>query len=133
MTAQLAPPNRWPIVLYPLARILAEYAPGSTAQPWTWDDEELDILARECCCRSHQCESPSIGAAGHYQLKLEAHIRRHGVPGLVELGADGRVWDGNHRVVAARRLGISALRSLSRVPATARAQRGQPSDRHPSE
>lgn len=80
-----------------LERILAEYAPGSRAQPWTWDDEERDILQRVCCC---------CGEPGHYQLALEVLLREHGITQGVCLGSDGRVWDGHHRIVAARRLGI---------------------------
>lgn len=82
--------------------LLATYVPGSGDQPWTWDDEERYILARECLC---------CGRPGHYQLQLEAHIAAHGLTGWggVCLGTDGRVWDGHHRIVAARRLGIELI------------------------
>lgn len=82
-----------------LAMILARYAPGSQSR--TWDDEERDILARRCLC---------CGQAGHYQHQLEAYVADRGLNGMgVCLGDDGRVWDGNHRVVAARRLGIENI------------------------
>lgn len=102
------------IVTVPLAQIIERFAPGSRRAdpdggPWTWDHEEEDILARTCCCRSHECESPSPGPQGHYQKMLEAHISERAIPGGVDLGYDGRVWDGNHRIVAARRLGIEEV------------------------
>lgn len=84
----------------PLAKLLAEYQPGSYPPPWTWDDEERDLLARVCLC---------CGEAGHYQHQLEAHMREHGLDQGVCLGDDGRVWDGHHRIVAAKRLGIETI------------------------
>lgn len=92
-----------------LDTILINYRPGSHPPPWDWDDEERDLFHRTCCCCSHLCDSPSIGPEGHYQRQLEEHIVERGVPGYVLLGDDGRVWDGHHRVVAARRLGIDAI------------------------
>jgi hypothetical protein len=89
-----------------LDELLATYRPGSPPQAdaagWTWDDEERDILARVCLC----CDQP-----GHYQRQLEAHIAEHGLGddlGIC-LGTDGRVRDGHHRIVAARRLGIDRI------------------------
>ncbi len=99
----------------PLADLLANYVPGSQDQPWTWDDEERDILTRECLC---------CGQPGHYQLALERHIAAHGLTGLgVCLGTDGRVWDGHHRIVAARRLGIDAIPLESALDAEERFDR----------
>lgn len=80
--------------------LLAAYVPGSYAQPWTWDDEERELLANVCLC---------CGQPGHYQLALEAHLAEHGLTQGVCLGSDGRVWDGHHRIVAARRLGIDSI------------------------
>lgn len=84
----------------PLATLLAEYLPGSQPQPWSWDDEEIDILSRLCAC---------CGEPGHYQLQLEEYLRKHGLSQGVCLGPDGRVWDGHHRIVGARRLGITII------------------------
>lgn len=89
----------------PLAALLAEYAPGSPPpqghqQAWTWGDEEQDILTRECLC---------CGQPGHYQQMLEAHMTKHGLTEGVCLSSDGRVRDGHHRIVAARRLGIESI------------------------
>lgn len=83
-----------------LAEILENWVPGSYDQPWTWDDEEKEILSRVCLC----CNQP-----GHYQLQLEQYISEHGITQGVLLGNDGRVWDGHHRIVAARRLGIESV------------------------
>lgn len=80
-----------------LADLLAQYVPGSGK---TWDEEEAEILARRCIC----CDQP-----GHYQQQLEAHIAEHGLDQGVCLGDDGRVWDGHHRITAARRLGIEFI------------------------
>lgn len=80
----------------PLAVILNQYHPGS--RDWTWDDEERDLLTHPCWC----CEEP-----GHYQIRLEEHLRTVGrVEQGICLGNDGRIWDGHHRIVAARRLGF---------------------------
>lgn len=83
-----------------LEDLLASWVPGSYDQPWSWDDEERDILARECMC---------CGQPGHYQFALEAYLREHGITQGVCLGDDGRVWDGHHRIVAARRLGLTEV------------------------
>ncbi len=85
----------------PVASILRNFRPGSYDPPWTWDDEERDILGRECLC---------CGEPGHYQQALEEHLAAVGeVRQPVCLGPDGRVWDGHHRIVAARRLGFEYL------------------------
>lgn len=76
--------------------ITTRWRPGSAEPPWTWDDEARDLGERVCVCCNER---------GHYQQALEAHIAEHGMPALpVCLGNDGRVWDGHHRIVAARRL-----------------------------
>lgn len=102
----------------PLADLVVTYVPGSHRQPWTWDDEERDILQRQGCCASGECAWPERHieheVSGSYQLALEVHIRETGVVPFSEgneilLGHDGRVWDGHHRIVAARRLGIESL------------------------
>lgn len=83
----------------PLADLLAQYAPGSHDQPWTWDDEERELHAFP----DHE------GVAGGYQKRLEAYVATNGISQGVCLGNDGRVWDGHHRIVAARRLGIDTV------------------------
>lgn len=96
----------------PLAEILAKWLPGSRPQPHTWDDEERDILERVCLC----CDQP-----GHYQRQLEAFLaERGGIDQGICLGGDGRVWDGHHRIVAARRLGLDVLPLESSEDASAR-------------
>jgi hypothetical protein len=94
----------------PVERIISEWRPGS--QDWTWDDEQRDIAERVCCCRSHECESPSIGAEGHYQRQIVDKLRDEGEwwdAATILLGNDGRVWDGHHRILAAIELEIKML------------------------
>lgn len=82
-----------------LSALLAQFRPGSHHQPWAWEDEAREVLTRECLC---------CGEPGHYQRRLEAHIREHGLTEGVYLGRD-LVLDGNHRVVAAIHLGIAEI------------------------
>lgn len=79
-----------------LSYLLAHYRPGAAP---TWGEQEADILARICLC---------CGQPGHYQRMLEAHIEAHGLDQGILLG-DGRVRDGNHRVVAAGRLRLPSV------------------------
>lgn len=77
---------------------LTQYQPASADdREWTWDDETSDILHRECLC---------CGVVGHYQQQLETHLAGSEVIVGICVGPDGRVRDGHHRIVAARRLGI---------------------------
>lgn len=88
------------------------YRPArSKYEPWTWMDEERDIFTRECLC---------CGRIGHYQRELEAHIAVFGMGGLNIYLCDGVVQDGNHRVVAAIRLGIGWLPLEKEADAQAR-------------
>jgi hypothetical protein len=80
--------------------LLATHQPATRRRPWSWDDEERDLFARECLC---------CGEPGHYQRLLEAHMAEFGLTEGVYLGPDGRVRDGHHRIVAARRLGIEII------------------------
>jgi hypothetical protein len=80
-----------------LAAVLAAFTPGDQ---WSWDQEEADILSHPCVC--------VCGMPGCYQRRLEAFLAGVGrVEQGVYLGPDGRVWDGHHRIVAARRLGFA--------------------------
>lgn len=96
--------------MMPLADLMATHRPGTYPEPWTWEDEEREVFTRICLC---------CGEAGHYQRQLEAHLREHGLTQGVCLGPD-RVWDGHHRIVAARRLGITDIPLESRREADAR-------------
>lgn len=81
-----------------LADLVRDYTPGDE---WSWDEEERDILSHVCVC---------CGQPGHYQLALEDHLRAAGqIDQGVCLGSDGRIWDGHHRIVAARRLGFAHI------------------------
>ena len=93
-----------------LAVLLSKWMPNSR-NGWGWEEEEADILARYCLC---------CGERGHYQQQLEEWIAREGLTEGICLGENGRVWDGHHRIVAARRLGIRTVPLESRAEADAR-------------
>jgi hypothetical protein len=89
----------------PVATVLNKWLPGSSPQPWSWEDEEADIYARVCFC----CDQP-----GHYMHQLEERVRQEGIDfasafAPPELTTSGVVWDGHHRLVLARRLGIEHI------------------------
>jgi hypothetical protein len=93
------------LVVLPVATVLGRWLPGSSPQPWSWADEENDIYARVCMC----CEQP-----GHYMEQLEKRVRQEGIDfasafAPPELAASGVVWDGHHRLILARRLGIENI------------------------
>ena len=84
-----------------LADLLVNFIPGSHDGTWTWDDEERDILCRECIC---------CGEVGHFQSLLETHLRENGLTeGVCIDFNEHRVLDGHHRIIAARRLGITHI------------------------
>lgn len=86
--------DRVGLVRVPLAAVLEHYRPGSG--DWSWDEEGIDLDSRVCVC----CNQP-----GHYQAQIEDYLRGLGrVEQGICLGNDGRVWDGHHRIIAARRL-----------------------------
>lgn len=98
--------------------IQQQWRPGSQDPPWTWWDEERDLLSQPCpseSARQHGIDATCpLGdrcyGAGCYQRALEDHLRDLGrVEQPVCLGPDGRVWDGHHRIVAARRLGFYTI------------------------
>ncbi len=95
-----------------LEELLADYLPGHRNGEWTWEDEEHDISIRVCLC---------CGRRGHYQEQLEAYVEKHGLEGMgICLGEGGYVWDGHHRIIAAKHLGISVVPLESRYGADAR-------------
>lgn len=98
-------------VLVSLAWVLRTYRPG---RAHTWDMERAALLTFPCLCTPGQPFAPPADmpcpTPGHYQRKLEAHLASVGaVTQGVLLGRDGRVWDGNHRIVAARALGFDTI------------------------
>ena len=96
-----------------LAAILRDYVPGSKDQPWTWDDEEQDLHSHPCPTERARAQGVDVepcddGQPGCYQRRLEAFLAAEGrITQPVCLGPDGRVWDGHHRIVAAKRLGFA--------------------------
>lgn len=98
--------------------LLENYQPGSRGHDHTWDDEERELHEFRCICNSPTIDGitrPDLagdgcGIPGHYQKMLEDEIRKSGrIDSPVLLGNDGRIWDGHHRIVAARRLGIADI------------------------
>ena len=66
--------------------IMEFWRPGSHDEPWTWADEAADL-------------------AGELDDMIN-DIQVNGILHPVVLGVDGRVWDGHHRILAARALGV---------------------------
>ncbi len=66
--------------------ILQNYRPGSFDPPWSWVDEKMDLEKRG---------ELTVPFGNRYQDTAP-----------VVLGNDGRVWDGHHRILAARRAGV---------------------------
>lgn len=73
----------------PLSVITTYWVPGSY-DDWSWDDETDDLLDGDMSW-------------------LLFDIGREGVKNPILLGSDGRVWDGHHRIVAARLFGLNAV------------------------
>lgn len=76
---------------------VADLLPGSFD---TWAEEEAAIRSRLCLC---------CGLPGRYQEELEAHLAANGFEGMGIYVENGRVKNGNHRVIAARNLGIETI------------------------
>ena len=94
-----------------LADLLATVPPGWRQEPWSWDDEERDVRSRLCLC---------CGKPGHHQDTVEAFVAANGLTEGVCIGADGKLHDGHHRVIAAMTLGIERVPLESREEADAR-------------
>lgn len=80
--------------------VITHVKPGSHPQPWTWDDEEADLMAHPCPC---------CGVPGHRFESIVADIAEHGIREPIDLGNWDWLWDGHHRVLAARRLRIMMI------------------------
>lgn len=74
----------------PTETVLTQWRPGSG--DWDWPTEFADIVQ----------EDDGATIAG-----LIGHIAKNGMLKPILLGDDGRVWDGHHRLLAARILGIA--------------------------
>lgn len=83
-----------------LDELMRDYTPGSRR---SWAEEAIDLYSRECLCHHP-------GERGCYQRELASSLWREGrIAQPVCLGSDGRVWDGNHRIVAAWMLGYDEI------------------------
>jgi len=76
--------------VWPLKRVLAQVRCGS--KEWGWEEEWADLDRRH--------------TETGYLTTLEQDIRENGITDPVLIGADGRLWDGHHRLRIAVRLGI---------------------------
>jgi len=81
---------------YPVERIFSEWVPGSGQN---WLNEEYFLLEAEPAYMERMANH--LGVFGPWWVHQE-----HGWP---MLGPDGRVWDGHHRMLAARRKGLVTL------------------------
>lgn len=90
LTAIVPRHERWP-----LARILRDFRPGLEVDDWTWDD----VHHRMWNDPEHAAKTQAIADS-----LVEEGQRRP-----INLGTDGRVWDGHHRIAAAMRLVFDTL------------------------
>ncbi len=74
--------------------LIQRWAPGSYDADWTWEQEKDDLIDHDMDRLSEMVVDILLGEG----------IRRP-----VVLGADGRVWDGHHRIVAAMIAGLSSM------------------------
>lgn len=75
-----------------MSDLLGKVRPGSA--DWTWPEEFADLDSRE----------------PEYLERLKADIERRGIRSPVEVGDDGRLWNGHHRVR------IAVLLDLEEIP-----------------
>lgn len=96
------------MVSMPLDQILRLWRPGShdTADgpeganlEWTWSHEAHDLLTRD--------RERTAAIADRVLAEGIDYANAYGAE--ITLGSDGRVWDGHHRLVVARAMGIERL------------------------
>lgn len=80
-----------------LETVLTEWRPGSHPDQkwWNWADEAAELFL-----------DPQMRRA---TLGLLDKIAHQGILDPITLGNDGRVWDGHHRLLIARLLGIKIV------------------------
>lgn len=77
-----------------LKELLTKWRPGS--YEWSWEDEMFDLIEKSRTKEVfQQVEQLGIGFANHEDP--------------IQLGNDGRVWDGHHRIIVAIVRGIEHL------------------------
>lgn len=77
---------------------IADVRPAIAA---TWDEVDVIDSSHLCLC---------CGQPGHYLDQLQEFVAVNGVDSLaIVVNDDGTIGDGHHRVVVARRLGITHL------------------------
>jgi len=73
-----------------LKHLMETYTPGDE---WSWE-EEFSVLEE----------------IDHNKLRdLESSVVAVGILNPILLGADGRIWDGHHRIYVAHKLGIGEV------------------------
>jgi hypothetical protein len=75
--------------MMPLAHLLSVYRPGSDDHDWQTEFDQVEQF--------------------DWFDGLMTSIQETGIQNPILLGADGRVWDGHHRITAAFKLGVAAV------------------------
>jgi hypothetical protein len=88
LAATTAPPATLAV-----AELMDHWRPGTRPEPWSWSDEAAHLIRSD------------PGRVAH----LVEKIAEAGIWDPIELGADGRVHHGHHRLVVARVLGIEVV------------------------
>jgi hypothetical protein len=95
----------------PTEAILTCWRPGSG--DWDWPTEWADIIRIDHTDQPPQPQDPESDTSWRSipspLADLIAAIAVNGVATPLLLGDDGRVWDGHHRLLVARLLGIETL------------------------
>lgn len=83
-----------PVFVISINELLRTFVPGSA--DWSWEEEFQDLETRD----------------SELLREIEDSIRRYGQIEPIELGNDGRVWDGHHRILVMRRLDQTHIRAI---------------------
>lgn len=82
----------------PLLEVMEKWRPGSHGEDWTWADEYT------YCWMDDGPRTNTI-----IDLVKEKGIGFDDAHNPILLGNDGRVWDGHHRILVARYLGMHSI------------------------
>lgn len=87
------------LIEIPVTELMEGWRPGSQGDDWTWSYEYV------YCWMSDGPRTTSIIE----RVKNEG-IGFDDIENPITLGDDGRVWDGHHRILIARYLGIETVK-----------------------
>lgn len=81
-----------------ISDIMEKWRPGSHGDDWTWTDEYFDLWCND----------------GPRTYDIIEQAKEHGIgfadwKAPIQLGNDGRVWNGHHRILVAKYLGIERV------------------------